>query len=102
MVGYAVFARMILKFGIVHLWLYYQPVDSELPRNFLVDPSQRQVDHPWNRLLAYTTHTYGTQHNKQAVYQYFRIATSTPLEKNYDEVTQIIIDCDECNTYWQN
>jgi len=46
MVGYSVFAPMILNFGILHLWLHYRPIDSELPRNFLLDPSWRQVGHP--------------------------------------------------------
>jgi len=32
---------------------YYQLVDRELPRSFLVDPSRRQVGHPWNRLSGY-------------------------------------------------
>jgi len=31
-----------------------------------------------------------------------RLATSTPQEKNYDEVTRVIIDCDEYSTFWQN
>ena len=29
------------------MWLCYRPVDREISRNFLVDPSQRQVGHPW-------------------------------------------------------
>jgi len=53
-----------------------------------------------NGLLAYTTHTYATQHNKtkqhtsnrRAAY-YFHFE-----EKIYDEVTRIITDCDECST----
>ena len=51
---------------ILYLWFSYQPVDHELSRNLLVDHSRRQVGHPWNRLLAYTTHTYANQHNKQS------------------------------------
>jgi len=43
---YTVFARAILNFGILLLWLYRR-VDRELARNFLVDPSRRQVGHPW-------------------------------------------------------
>ena len=44
---YIVFACAILNFGILHLWLYFRPVNCELARNFLVDPSWRQVGHPW-------------------------------------------------------
>jgi len=32
---YTAFTHVILNFGILHLWLYYQLVDCELPRNFL-------------------------------------------------------------------
>jgi len=39
--------QMILSFGISHLWFYYRPVLRELSRNFLVDPSWRQVSHLW-------------------------------------------------------
>jgi len=46
---YTAFAHVILNIGILYLWLYYQLVDRELSRNFLVDPSRRQVGHPWNR-----------------------------------------------------
>jgi len=43
---YTVFARAILNFGILYLWLLCRLVDRELARNFLVDPSRRQVGHP--------------------------------------------------------
>ena len=66
MVAYTVFVHVICNLGILYLWLYYRPVDRELSRNFLVDPSRRQVGHPWNRLLSYTAHRYATQHNKQS------------------------------------
>jgi len=36
------------------LWLYYRPVDRELARNFLVDPTQRQVGHLWIRSIQIT------------------------------------------------
>jgi len=61
MVGYTVFAHVILKFGILYLWLYYWLVDRELSRHFPDDPSRRQVGHPWNRLLAYNTHMHSAQ-----------------------------------------
>ena len=58
---YTVFAHVILNCGILYLWLCYQSVDRKLSRNFLVDPSQRQVCHPLNRLLSVcTTHTWAT------------------------------------------
>jgi len=39
-----------LHYDIFYLCLYYRPVDRELSRNFLVDPSRRQVGHPCFRL----------------------------------------------------
>jgi len=33
-------------YDLLYLWLYYRPVDRELLRNFLVDPSRRQVGRP--------------------------------------------------------
>ena len=89
---------------ILYLWLYYRPVDQELSRNFLDDPSRTQVGHSWNRLLlAYTTHTYAIQHNKQSSIPALKdqLTTSTWPEKINNEVTRITIDCDECSTYWQ-
>jgi len=43
---YIVFACAILNFGILYLRLYHRPVDHELARNFLVNPSRRQVGPP--------------------------------------------------------
>jgi len=34
----------MLNFGILYLWLYYRPAVRELSRNFLADPSRRQVE----------------------------------------------------------
>jgi len=98
---YTVFAHMILNFSILRLWLYYRPADRELSRNFQVDPSRRQVGHPWNRLLVYTTHTYESaqqtkQHtsNIRAAY-YFHFAG----KKFAINCTRITTDCNECSTY---
>jgi len=44
-----IFAREILNFGILYLWLYYQPVNHELARKFLVDHSRREIGHPWHK-----------------------------------------------------
>jgi len=40
----------------------------------------------------------------KAAYQHYKSTLILPLRgKNiYDKITRIIIDCDECNTYWQN
>ena len=86
--------------GILHLWLQYRPVDRKLSINFLVDPSRRQVGHPWNRILAYITHTT----TNKATHQHYKSSLLLPLrwKKIYNKVTWIIIDCDECSTYWQN
>jgi len=57
-------------------------------------------------MLAYTTHTYatGVSTTKQSSMPTIKelLTTSTSPENIYDEVTWIIIDCDECSTYWQN
>jgi len=37
--------KNVAFYDILYLWLYYRPVDRELSRNFLVDPSRRQVGH---------------------------------------------------------
>ena len=42
-------------YDILYLWLYYRLVDCELSRNFLVDPSQRQVSHPFTTELQTIT-----------------------------------------------
>jgi len=39
--------RNVAFHDILYLWLYNRLVDRELSKNFLVDPSQRQVGHPW-------------------------------------------------------
>jgi len=39
--------KNVAFYDILYLWLYYRLVDRELSTNFLVDPSRRQVDHPW-------------------------------------------------------
>ena len=38
--------RNVAFHDILYLWLYNRLVDRELSKNFLVDPSQRQVGHP--------------------------------------------------------
>ena len=38
--------RNVASHDILYLWLYNRLVDRELSKNFLVDPSQRQVGHP--------------------------------------------------------
>ena len=45
------------------------------------------------RLLAYTTHTHATQHNKQIAYQHYKSSLLLPLRRNkiYDKVTRIIM-----------
>jgi len=40
--------RNVAFHDILYLWLYNRLVDRELSKNFLVDPSQRQVGHPWS------------------------------------------------------
>ena len=35
------------------MWLYYRSVDRELSRNFIGDPSRRQVGRPWHRGLKH-------------------------------------------------
>jgi len=102
---YTVFAHVILNFGILYLWLYYRQVDHKLSRNFLVNPSWRQVGHPCNRRLAHTAHTFATQHKiHKAAYQQYKSSLLFPVhQKNiYDKVTRIIIDCDVCSTFWQS
>jgi len=42
----------IAFYDIFYLWLYHRPVDRELSRNFLVDPSRRQVGHPRHNLTT--------------------------------------------------
>jgi len=42
--------KNVAFYDILYLQFYYRSIDRELPRNFLVDPSRRQVDHPWARL----------------------------------------------------
>jgi len=87
MVGYTAFAHVILNFGILYLWLYYQLVDRELSRNFLVDPSQRQVGHPWNRLgyiSLHNTHmSHSAQQNKAAYQQYKSSLLLLPRRKKF-------------------
>ena len=41
--------RNVAFHDILYLWLYNRLVDRELSKNFLVDPSQRQVGHPCYR-----------------------------------------------------
>ena len=41
--------RNVAFHDILYLWLYNRLVDRELSKNFLVDPSQRQVGHPCPR-----------------------------------------------------
>jgi len=53
---YTVFALAILNFGILFLWLYERRADRELARNFQVDPSRRQVGHPWHTLCVVRSH----------------------------------------------
>jgi len=43
--------RNIAFHDILYLWLYNRLVDRELSKNFLVDPSQRQVGHPCYKAL---------------------------------------------------
>jgi len=70
----------LLNFDILYLLLYYRPFGRNLSRIFLVDPSRRQVGHPWNRLLAFTAHTHATQHNK-AAYQHYMNTLLLPLHQ---------------------
>ena len=97
-----------LAFCIVTI-VYYQLADRELPRNFLVDTNRRQVGHPWNKLfnphnthidiiiICHSAQQSSITRNIRAVY-FFHLGR----KKIYDKVTRIIIDCDECSTYWQN
>ena len=47
-----IYRKNITFYDILYLWIYYQPVNHKLPRNFLVDPSWRQVGHPWYIMLT--------------------------------------------------
>jgi len=52
----------ILNFGILYLWLYYRPFDRKLAKTFLVDPSRRQVGHPWYRKKGAKLRLFKTLH----------------------------------------
>ena len=44
---------------VFHLWLHYRLVDRELSRNFVVDRSRRQADHPFTIQLQVKCHATG-------------------------------------------
>jgi len=46
------------------MWLCYRPVDREISRNFLVDPSQRQVGHPCNKTIQNGVFPFSLEKNK--------------------------------------
>ena len=69
---------------ILYMWLDYRPVDRELSGNFLVDPSRRQVGHPWNRLYLPTKHTqmpFST--TNKAAYQQYKSSSLLPRTQCY-------------------
>ena len=48
--------KNVAFYNILYLWLYYRPVDRKLARYFLVEPSRREVGHPFTMQFQVKCH----------------------------------------------